>query len=188
MAGLVLFSGVTSSQPISCRAGRWIGERQRQPQNFPSRRITRNFVIGSDSILFLDDLSWSCQRKSREREREKSTISFVWFAYFLHDDCPYQYVIIDLWHMSRPALSSALCVWNADSSVHPRIFQISERIHYYKGESLLFLEDGTGALDPSAESLRIRNWMQSDNNGKNKANFAFVISASRSPCDLGGLN
>lgn len=82
MAGLVLFSGVTSSQPISCRAGRWIGERQRQPQNFPSRRITRNFVIGSDSILFLDDLSWSCQRKSRERERNPPSLSFDSLTFF----------------------------------------------------------------------------------------------------------
>lgn len=137
MAGLVLFSGVTSSQPISCRAGRWIGERQRQPQNFPSRRITRNFVVGSDSILFLDDLSWSCQRKE-QREREKSTISFVWFAYFLHDDCPYQYVIIDLWHMSRPALSSATCVWNADSSVRLASFKFRNESIITKGKVCYF--------------------------------------------------
>lgn len=41
---LSLASGITSSQPLSCVEGCWIGERQLPAKNFPSRWLTRNLA------------------------------------------------------------------------------------------------------------------------------------------------
>ena len=63
---------------------------------------------------------------------EKSTVSF----YFLDDDCPYHYAIIDLRHMSSPALSGARSACEMLTLGPSRVLNVGERIHYHAGESL----------------------------------------------------